>query len=77
MFFAERRQRSLRKGKRSAYFLINPNGKVSGPHPASAILAMFHKGLISTKLRVKKYGEHQSLPISKFVLLFLKLRVVV
>ncbi len=57
------------KKEKASYFLLNPNGKVSGPHPASAILSMFHKGLISSKLRVKKYGEHQSLPISKFVLL--------
>ena len=64
-----RKKAKPKKREKAAYFLINPNGKVSGPHPASAILAMFHKGLISTKLRVKKYGEHQSLPISKFVLL--------
>ena len=72
---SEHRSRSKQRARsrvkprdRSLYFLVNPDGKVSGPHPSSSILAMFHRGLISKKLRVKKYGSTETISISKFVL---------
>ena len=72
---SEHRSRSKQRARsrvkprdRSLFFLVNPDGKVSGPHPSSSILAMFHRGLISKKLRVKKYGSTETISISKFVL---------
>lgn len=67
-----KRKTSRKKKNKAVYFLLNPSGKVSGPHPANAILSMFHKGLISSRLRVKRYGSVESLPISKFVLNYSK-----